>query len=79
MLGAEPLTLLRTVNILGQCLIRVLERWRISLEQVPCVMGDTSLNIRKALFVGCEKLDSFANQIQLVVNNGIFSQKYECF
>src|ERR1044072_4626071 len=55
---------------------KMLTKWKISLNEVHCVVRDSGTNIKKALSLARVKnVDCFAHQTQIVVKNSIISQK----
>ena len=54
----------------------MLSKWNIDIEQVHLMVRDNASNMVKAMSDGdFEDLGCFAHTLQLIINDGIFSQK----
>ncbi|KAL7646695.1 UNVERIFIED_CONTAM: hypothetical protein RMT77_001948 [Armadillidium vulgare] len=74
-LGAIPLEERHTGEYISTKFDEILGKWKISKEDIHCVMRDSGTNMKKALFLsGVNNLDCAVHKVQLVVKRGLESK-----
>ena len=75
-LHAQELSERHTGEYIAVKIIKMLEEWKIALSQVHVVIRDNGTNIVKAMTeANLPSLGCFAHTLQLVVNDGLLSQR----
>lgn len=78
-LGIEPLEENDSGYYISRKLNDILDEWKLSHNYVHCIVRDSRANMMKALFLsGLNNLDCAVHRIQLVVEQGLQSQKTVC-
>ena len=77
MLCASPLPGSHTGDAIRLKCAEMLDKWGIQSSQLHCFVTDNAANMKRAMIDGgYKRVGCFAHTLQLVVQDGILSQRY---